>query len=134
MTQTNPANISATLTLTGSVEALHGILTALSGAAVDTVSISVSPDAPATPAPEKKKRGRKPKAKTPEPQPEQETADDLLDDPAAPSIDDVKEAVRAFIEDNSMDAAKSIFADFGAKKLSEVDASDFPALIAALTK
>ena len=50
----------------------------------------------------------------------------------APSLDDVKGAVRTYIAANSIEEAKAIFGEFGASKLSEVGEEHYADLMAKL--
>jgi len=46
-----------------------------------------------------------------------------------PAIEDVETAVKTFIQENSVSAAKDIFSEFGASKMSEIPASAYSDLI-----
>lgn len=60
-----------------------------------------------------------------------DAAEDLgLDD--APSIDDVKTAVRDYVAANSVDAAKTIFASLNAAKISDIPPDRYAEVIAKL--
>jgi len=62
---------------------------------------------------------------------EEESEGDLLGDEPV-TIDQIKDAVRAFIERHSMQEAKKIFAELGAKKLPDVPEEKFGELLAKL--
>jgi len=67
------------------------------------------------------------------------TAEIVDDDPLGvgedadgPTLDEVKEAVRGFIADNSVEAMKELLGEFGAKKLSELDEAKYGELVQRL--
>jgi len=71
----------------------------------------------------KRKRGRPRKVKVEEP---------VVDEAEAPSVEDVKAAVKRFVEAHDVDAAKAIFAAFGAKKISDLPTSAYAEVVAKL--
>lgn len=57
----------------------------------------------------------------------------LLEDDPAVTLDQLKGAVREFMVDHELDDVKTLFASYGAEKISEVDEKNWPALLADLT-
>lgn len=117
------------------------ILRALTGAYPAPVSSSagslpvVSPKTPEEKnpegaAPEKPKKGRKGKKAKPAEEPAE---DSVVDPEVVLTEDDVKKAVRTFLEVGEIEGVKQIFSQFGAHKLSDLKEEDYPKVIAALT-
>ena len=50
------------------------------------------------------------------------------------SIGDVRKALKAYIEENDKDAVRAILKGFKAKKVSDLDEDDYPALLAKLAE
>jgi len=127
-------NTQISLTVTGTPAQLATVLTALG----DAPANPTLPAATTDPKPKKETAAAKKKRLAAEAHEdtlkaaEAEKAADLLGESPV-TLDDLKGAVRTFIESRDVSAVKDIFSAFGAEKISEIGSDHYAAVLAKLS-